>query len=170
MCPVHLCFAILIMFTMSVTGVLLSITKGNVQYYAFQFSLCNRKFLIALINAKDSHPQVITGRMFPSCTFLLILIFALRLLTMLSILPKAAQPSAIRLLVSGSRSPSRERSGHHRVQADHTRIMTLGFLGFPELLRPAVNFLSCALRDCLWTLSMSFIEVKCLLHRGVLFL
>jgi len=37
-------------------GVSLWMTKGNVQYYAFQFSLCNRKFLIALINAEDSHP------------------------------------------------------------------------------------------------------------------
>ena len=112
--PAHLCFAFLIALMMSLTPV-----SWRIQVFRFRSRRVMPSIIrsilrcatasvsiIALLSVHLSQPYVITGKMHSSCIFLFISMLALRLLMMLSTLPKAAQPSAILFLMSGSRSSS----------------------------------------------------------------
>ena len=89
-------------------GVSLSVSKGNSQHYAFHLSLCYRKLLChSVVQCPCLTPVSHYWSNVLIVYLRLNLHTCLRLLVMLSTLPKAAQPSAILLLISGSRSPSR---------------------------------------------------------------
>ena len=114
MWPAHLCFVFLIALMISLTPVscrnqVFRFWSGKVMPSIMRSILrCATAIfsIVVLFSAHVSQPYVITGRMCSSCIFLFIFMLALQPLVMLFTLPKAAQPSAIFFLISGSRSPS----------------------------------------------------------------
>ena len=110
-CPSMLCFPdsvgdIAYARVLSGPGVLLSVSKGNAQNYAFRLAPYDRKLFHHSVVQRLCLKAICTGRMYWLCIFLFIFTLVLRPLMMLPALPKAAQPSAIlfQKLISGSRS------------------------------------------------------------------